>query len=42
MDNVLVCDLEVNEFELQSGYFVHFQTNTPGKSMNSLILPVIG
>ena len=32
----------VSEFELQSRYYVHFQTNTPGKGMNPLILPAMG
>ena len=37
MANVLDCDIVVNEFELKSGYYVPFQTNTLGKGMNSLI-----
>ena len=32
----------VSEFELQSRYYVHFQTNTIGKGMNPLILPAMG
>ena len=32
----------VSEFVLQSGYYVHFRTNTHGKGMNPLILPVMG
>ena len=32
----------VNEFELQSRYYVHFRTNTLGKGMNPLILPAMG
>ena len=32
----------VSEFELQLCYYVHFRTNTLGKGMNSLILPVMG
>ena len=35
------CVIVVSEFELQSRYYVHFQTNTLGKSMNTLILPAI-
>ena len=31
----------VSEFELQLRYYIHFQTNTLGKGMNSLILPVM-
>ena len=34
------CGIVVSEFELQSCYNVHFRTNTLGKSMNPLILPV--
>ena len=34
------CRIIVSEFILQSCYYVHFQTNTLGKGMNSLILPV--
>ena len=33
---VLDCGLEVNEFKLKSGSYVHFQTNTLGKGMNLL------
>ena len=36
MSNVLNC-----EFELQRRYYIHFQINTPKKSINSLIHPVI-
>ena len=39
MANVLGCDLVVSEFELQSHYYIHFQTNAQGKGMNFLILP---
>ena len=34
--------IKVNGFELQSRYYVHFQSNTRGKGMNSLILPAMG
>ena len=37
MAKVLDCDLEVSEFEFQSCYYGHFQTNTLGKGMNLLI-----
>ena len=37
----LDCGIVVSEFELQSPYYVHFRTNTLGKSMNPLILPVM-
>ena len=36
--NVLDCDIIVNGFELQSGYYVHFRTINLGKGMNPLIL----
>ena len=36
------CGILVSEFELQSPYYVHFRTNTLGKGMNPLILPVMG
>ena len=42
MAEVLNCGLEINEFELLSRYYVHFQTNTLGKDMNLLIPPVRG
>ena len=32
----------VSKFVLQSRYYVHFRTNTIGKGMNPLILPVMG
>ena len=32
----------VSKFELQSHYYVHFETNTLGKGMNPLILPAMG
>ena len=32
----------VSELEFQLHYYVHFQTNTLGKGMNPLILPVMG
>ena len=37
MVKVLNCGVEVSEFELQSRYYVHFQTNTREKDMKSLI-----
>ena len=36
------CGIVESEFELQSRYYVHFQTNTLGKDMNPLILPAMG
>ena len=35
--NLQDCDIVVNEFELSSRYYVHFQTNELENSMNSLI-----
>ena len=35
MVNVLNSNIEVSEFKLQSHYYIHFQTNTHGKGMNS-------
>ena len=37
MTKMLDGDLKVNEFELQSHYYVHFWTNTLWKGMNLLI-----
>ena len=36
--NELDCDIVVNEFELQSLYYVHFRTNTLRKGMNLFVL----
>ena len=36
---VLVSNIEISEFKLQSLYYDHFWTNTLEKSMNLLILP---
>ena len=40
--NVLDCNIVVSEFELQSIYYVHVRTNTPGKGMNPHIFPFMG
>ena len=37
MATKLDCDIVVSEFEIQSRYYVHFRTNTPGKDMNPLM-----
>ena len=37
MAKVLNYDLEVNEFEFQSCYYVHFRTNTPGRGIEQVI-----
>ena len=39
---VLDCDVVVSEFELQSRYYVHFQTNTFWKGMKPLISSDMG
>ena len=36
-----LCGIAVNEFELQSLYYVHFLTNNLGIGMNPLINPVM-
>ena len=35
--NMLVCDIMVSKFKLHLHYYVHIQTNTLEKGMNSLI-----
>ena len=42
MVKAMECGIVVSEFELQSGYCVHFRANTLGKGMNPLILPAMG
>ena len=42
MVKAMDCRIVVSEFKLQSGYYIHFRTNTLGKGMNLLILPAIG
>ena len=42
MVKAMDCGIVVREFVLQSRYYVHFRTNTLGKSMNALILPAMG
>ena len=42
MIKVLDYGIVVSEFELHSRDYVHFQPNTFGKGMNTLILPVLG
>ena len=42
MVKAMDCGIVVREFELQSRYYAHFQTNTLGKGMNLLILPAMG
>ena len=40
--NVINCDFVVREFELKSSYYVHFRSNTLGKSMNPFVPPAMG
>ena len=42
MVNMLDSDIVASEFKLQSLYYVHFQTNTLGNSMNLFILQAMG
>ena len=42
MVKAMDCGIVVNEFELQSRYYVHFRANTLGKGMNPLIIPLLG
>ena len=40
--NVLNCDILVKEFELQSRYYVYFQTDTRANGINPLIPSKLG
>ena len=40
--NELYYDIIGSEFEFQSGYYVHFETNTLGKDMNLLSPSAMG
>ena len=42
MVKALDYEIVVQEFVLQSRYYVHFRANTIGKAMNPLILPAMG
>ena len=42
MVKAMDCGIIVNEFELQSHYYVRFRTKTLEQGMNSLILPSMG
>ena len=42
MVKAMDCRIVVSDFEFQSRYYVHFQTNTLGKGRNLLILPAYG
>ena len=42
MAKVLDYNLKVSKSELPSHYYIHFQTNTLGKNMNSLICSTMG
>ena len=39
--NVLDCSLEESVFKLESCYYIHLQTNTHVKGMNSIIPPAM-
>ena len=39
--NMLDCDIIASKFELQSWYYIHFQTNTYGKSTDPLMPPAM-
>ena len=39
---MLDCDIVVNEFELQTRYYVHFRTNTIWNGMNPRITMAMG
>ena len=41
MVNVLDSDIVINEFELQSGYYIYFRTIYLWEDMNSIIPPVM-
>ena len=42
MVKAMDCGIVVSEFVLQSRYDVHFQANTFGKGIKTLILPAMG
>ena len=42
MVKAMDCGIVVSLFVLQVRYYIHFQANTLGKSMNPLILPAMG
>ena len=42
MFKALDCGIGVSQFELHSRNYIHFQTNTQGKGMKSLILQAKG
>ncbi len=42
MVKAMDCGIVGREFVLQSRYYVHFRTKTPGKDMNPLIVPAMG
>ena len=37
LPNMLDCDIVLNKLNLQSRYYIHFQTNALEEGMNSLI-----
>ena len=40
--NIPDCDIVVNEFELQSHYYLHFRINIPGKVRTRLFPLAVG
>ena len=42
MVNAMDSRIVVSEFELYPYYYVHFRTDTIGKSLNTFILPAMG
>ena len=42
MVKAMDCGIVVTEFVPQSCYYIHFRSDTLGKSMNPLILPAMG
>ena len=42
MADMLDWNIVLNEFDLQSRYYVHFQANTLAKGVDPLILPAMG
>ena len=42
MASVLDCNLEISNFKSQLHYYIHFRTNTFGKSMSPFIPSAMG
>ena len=39
---MLDCDIDVTKFEPELRYYIHFQTDTLGKAINTFILRAVG